>query len=395
VTQPRSQEELYEIHKNEVIQRAPNLTDYEEGAINDANSGAASVAMSELTDLIIQQFAKTYFRSADGPEVTGGADDLETLAIDHFGDDFARPDATKSAGIVTFSRPTATAGDVIINAGTVVKTQADANGQIRRFETVLGVTLTGLNINASIEAVTGEEGPANNVEAGEIDQIETTLTDPTIVVTNAAATTGGVAEQDDATYREHILNLIKQLKGATKTALQAKLLTVAGVEQATVIEFGQNVIEWIDSSSTPVDDSFIIPRVRAFIADANGTANQALIDAAALVLDEVRACGVRVEIVGAVAIVLDWTGLLTLNPGGPNFATLSADTSLITEAMTKYLQDLAIGAGLNRNLARKAIMDEWGPDGTDDLADFVSTIPTADVDVDENERLIPGTISTT
>lgn len=396
MAQPRSRLELYEIFRNEVEARAPLLTDWVEGSKNDAIAGGATLAMSELVDLILEQFAKTFFKSANGPEVTGGPDDLETLAVDHFGDAFARPGATKAVGIVTFSRPNTGAGDVLISAGSIVKTTPDANGNAKRYQTLLTITMTGTSINASIEAVDGEEGTRNNAEPNTITVIETTLTDPSIVVTNTLAISGGEPEEDDATYRETIFNLIQTLSGATKAAVEAALATVSGIEKATATEFAQNVIEWDDDLVAPVPGavSFIIPRVKCFIADANGTANPALIALAQDKILTVRALGVRVDIYGATALSLNWTAALTLNPSGPNYTEFLTDTSKIVQGMTEYLQNLAIGADFVKNLADFALMQEWGPSGTNDLVSFITTIPVADIGTAENQRLIPGTIAT-
>lgn len=394
MTTPRSQQELYTVYKTEAQSRTEELTDFSAGSINDAIAGGVSVAASEVVDLIITEFKKTFFRSADGPDITGGDDDLENLAVDHFGEDFARPGAQKAKGIVTFSRANTSAGDVLISLGTIVKTEPDANGTVRRFTVTATVTLTGTSINASVEAVDGEEGTAGNVDAAAVTEIETTLTDSSVVVTNAEAFSGGEAEQDDATYRETIINLIKQLKGATKEALQAKLLTVAGIEQATVIEFLQRVIEYNEATSSTVGSSFLIPHARAFIADANGEANSALITSAEEALTEVRACGVKVDVIGATAVELDWTATLDLDVSGPNYATLSTDTSLIVQSMREYLQELSIGDDFNRALARAAILAEWGSAGTGDLTDFQTTVPSGDVVTDSDERIIPGTLAT-
>ena len=128
-TQVPSQQDLYDLYKNEIQSRNPSLTDFEEGSKLDSIGGGLSVAGAEIVKSIVDLFAKTYFSTANGPEVTQGSDDLELLAVDHFGDAFARPAASPAIGNVTFSRPTIAAGNVVIPAGTIVKTEKDANGE--------------------------------------------------------------------------------------------------------------------------------------------------------------------------------------------------------------------------------------------------------------------------
>lgn len=386
MTQARNLQELYDIYKNEVQAVKPELTDFQDGSNNDILAGATALLAQEIQRLLIDRFKKTYFQGAVG-------DDLETLAVDHFGDSFARPAASPAVGVVTFSRPDISAGDVTIAAGTIVKTSPDANGQSQRFSVTFGVLLTGTTINASVEAV--DAGLAGNVGAGDINVIETALTDPTVTVTNADETSGGEEIPNDADYRDFIERNIQALAGATKTAIQATALNVAGVETASPIEFIQTVIEWDDASDLPIGEAFKISRTKLYVADANGSANDALIANVEAAIDQVRACGVFIEVLGAVAVSFDWNASLTLDSGGPNFAALQADPQPIIDTMISYIQDLDIGTGFNRNLAKAAVMAVWGPAGSGDLTNFVTNTPSGDVDVDENEKLIPGTIGTT
>jgi hypothetical protein len=61
--------------------------------------------------------------------------------------------------------------------------------------------------------------------------------------------------------------------------------------------------------------------------------------------------------------------------------------------MSKYIQDLAIGTDFIRADAEAYIMALWGPSGTDDLVDFSTTVPSGDVSVAANQKLIPNTMS--
>jgi hypothetical protein len=390
-TQVPSQQDLYDLFKNEVQSRNPDLTDFEDGSKLDSLGGGFSVAAQEVSKLIIDQFAKTFFATANGPEVTGGSDDLELLATDHFGDSFARPEASPAVGVVTFSRPTVDAGNVTIPAGTIVKTEKDSNGNEQRFATETEVTMTGLSINASVEAVSA--GSDGNVQAGTITVLESALTDPTVVVTNNAQFTGGEESADDAEYREFIRNKIETLRGATKAAIEASALNVPGVEQATAIEDAIPVKEWDIGGDAPIGAYFRIPRVRLFIADANGTASLALLQNVDDAILYVRACGVKVDTIGATALPVNWSASIVLNPSGPNFATLSTDAQLIVDSMEQYLRDLPVGTGFDKGLAKLAIMAIWGPSGTNDLTDFITSVPVGNISAAATDKVIPGTVA--
>jgi hypothetical protein len=387
----RSRQELYDIIKNEIQSGNESLTDFSEGSILDCIAGAASTAISESMGLIVDQFKKTFIDLAGGPAETGGPDDIQDLAVDHFGDEFARPDAQPAVGIVIFSRTSAAAGDVLIAAGTIVKTPLDSNGQSIRFKTLLDVTMIGTSVNASVEAV--EAGVAGNVAEGKATLIESTLLDPTIKVTNDAEFSGGAAEQDTPTYRKTIKNLIRQLKGATIAAIKAKALTVSGVVQATPVEEVIRVIQWDDATESPSGLSFLIPRAKLYISDANGTANSALLANVASSIKSVRAGGVRVDVAAAVAYALDWSAQYTLNPAGPNYESLQDDSSLITEAMAKYIDAIPTGLGFDRISANTAMLAVFGPAGTNDITDFLTNAPTGSIAGVAGQKLISGTMS--
>lgn len=393
MSDPLSLDEFYKVYKNEVQAIQPQLTDFSDGSINDIQAGGNSALAQEVQRVMLDKFKLTFLKGSEGQ-------DLEDLAIDHYGDTFERPDATKSIGIVTFTRPNFAAGVVNIPVDTIVKSVPDANGETQRFSVILATTMgaTSLSVNASIEAV--EAGPKGDVDEDTITVIESALSDPTITVNNDEETSGGEPEQDDATYRDTILKLIQGLKGATKEAILATALNVPGVVTGTAQEFIQTVIEWDEATSTPVAGAtpFKIARTKLYIADANGDASDALIANVKNALFFVRACGVFIDILGATALDFDWDATITLDVGGPNFATLSADPQPIIDTMTKFIQDLAIGGNFNRALARKAILDVWGPiadGGSGDLTQFLTNNPSGDVSVDEDEKLIPDSITLT
>lgn len=385
--------ELLEIYFVEVEANSPDITDFNEGSVQDVEAGAASTAVHEAMTLIVEEFKKTYFDSANGPEITGGPDDLQTLAVDHFGDLFARPLAQKAIGIATFSRPNALAGNCTILAGSVVKTEQDANGESQRFETIADVIMVGTSINASIRALVA--GVKGNLDPGLIVQIETALTDPSITVTNASETTGGAPIMNDGDYRQYIRNLIESIRGATIAAIEAKAKTVSGVVSATIVEVEKIVIEWDISTETPIGDYFRIPYATLYIADANGTANAALIAAVRTAIEVVRACGVKINVVGATAFTLGWTAEITLDPMGPNFAALSADPQPILDTMRDYINAILSGSGFDVSNAEAAILAIWGPSGTGDLVSggFTTIIPSGNVAGVPGTKLIAGTMA--
>jgi hypothetical protein len=396
-TTVKSQQEFYEQYRDEVLGLANELTDFSEGSLHDIIAGALSTCQNELSELIIAEFVKTFFDLASGTEAQGGAgdtDDLEKLAVDHFGESFARPEATPATGPIDFSRPNDDAGDVLIPVGTIVKTKKDANGEEVRFQTTEEKTMVGTDIEVSVEAV--DDGPNGNITSPDkITVIESTLSDPSVVVTNSGNTAGGTSEPQDPEYREIIKNKIIALAGATEESVKGAALAVSGVSLAQLTTIERVVIDYdIAEEDIAVGASFFrIPYPILYIADSNGNSSQDLIDAVSDAIRLVRAAGVRIEVRGAVAVLFDWTASVTLNGGGPNFAELSSDLSKIIDTMTEYVNTvLDIGQGFDKSDANAYVLSIWGPDGTNDLSAFSSSVPSGNVSIETNEKLIANSI---
>ena len=393
-TTVKSQQEFYDQYKNEVLGLANELTDFSEGSLHDIIAGALSICQNELTELIINEFVKTFFNLASGPTAEDPRDYIEELAVDHFGDAFSRPDASFATGIADFSRANTNNGDVTIGIGTIVKTEKDANGEEIRFETTESGTMTGLTLSLAIKAV--NPGIIGNITSNDkIIVIETTLTDPTVVVTNSSSTAGGEDAPDDDQYREIIKNKIVALAGATEAAVQGAALAVAGVDFAKLTTLERVVIDYdiANDQILPGSTFFRIPYPILYIADANGNSSQSLIDAVEAALVFVKACGVRIDVRGAVPVNFDWTASVTLNAGGPNYSVLQSDLSMILDSMTEYINTvLDIGEGFVKANANSYIMGIWGPSGTNDISAFSSSVPSGNVSIAANEKLIANNI---
>lgn len=387
----KSQQEMYQDFIIELESLETQITDQSEGSNVDIIGGVVSTAVSELAQIVQDEFRKTFFDTAHGPEVTGGPDDLETLAVDHFGDGFKRPRAQKASGIVTFTRPNTDKGDVQIPVGTIVKTPKTSAGNSVSFEVISAVTLVGLSINASVKAlVTGPSGDAN---PGTITVLESSLSDTSVQVTNAQALVGGKTAENDAEYRKTIKRLLETLKGATIQAIESKSATVPGVVFVKAIEALQHVIEWDIALSQPIGNYFSLPRPKVYVSDANGNASALLLSMVKAAIMSVRAAGVRVDVVGAVPVTINWGAELVLNPAGPNYAVLQNDLTMIKDVMSKYIQDLPIGSSFFRNLANTYILSKFGPGGSNDITSFVTGNPTADIALNPNQKPLPGVVT--
>lgn len=388
----KSVEELVGNFFTEVENQQSKLTDKNEGSNLDVIAGAMSIGVNEVLQKATDNLRKSFIDTSNGPEITNGPDELQDLAVDHWGEEFSRPGETHSTGMATFSRPNTDAGNVQILKDTIVKTPASATGKSQRFKTIEDVTLTDLTITVAVRAVLA--GPDGDVQAGTVTQIETALTDSSVVVTNVAKFAGGRRAETDSEYRETIRRKVRRIRGGTKDAIEAAAKTVGGVEMATAIELEIPVIAYDIATDSPVAGAefFRIPLSKLYVADSNGTASEALILDVYEALREIRAYGIRVEVLAAAAIILNWIGRITLNPGGPNYAELSSNPGKVIDSMIEYINRLPIGDDFVRTDANAAIMAIWGPAGTGDLTEFETVAPSGDVENSENEKFIAGTV---
>lgn len=61
--------------------------------------------------------------------------------------------------------------------------------------------------------------------------------------------------------------------------------------------------------------------------------------------------------------------------------------------MAQYISNLEVGDDFIRTTARAAIMAIWGPSGTNDITDFITSVPSGDVSTSSTQKLVPGTVS--
>ena len=367
-------------YKETIQANMGDLADFSPGSVHDMISGAFGVALNEVAELLISQFQKTYFATAEGQ-------DLDTLAVDHFGGGFARPVGQFAKATLVFSRATDSFGDVVIPAGFVVQTVQDARGQILNFSTDEEVTLDRLTV--SVSATAEEAGTEYNVLANRISVLESPLPDPSIVATNPSQASGGTNTETDEEYKETIKKRLIGLSGATKTAIVGTLLAVPSIAHVAAIEEERVVIEY-DLTTNAIKtgaEYFRIPQAIVFVADAQGGHSDHMIASAELAIENVRACGVNVIIIGATTNALNVAAQFTLTQvqGNP----LSTDIGPLREVVRDFIVQLPIGSGFIRSECKTFVLARFSAH----LATFELTVPAGNIAGVPGSKLIPGTIT--
>lgn len=281
---------------------------------------------------------------------------------------------TKATGHVTFT------GNVGTNvpAGTIVATVATEEEASVQFVTTEAVTIDSSGkATAAIEAV--EAGTVGNVPAGAIQVLVSTVSGVT-AVTNAEATTGGTNEEDDESYRYRIMdrNQNKSLSGA-KRDYERWAMEVSGVGSVKVLPEwngpGTVKVLVIDANGAPANEN-IIQAVQQHIAP-NGKGG-----------DGLAPIGALVTVAAPVVRSIDVSVKLTLESGYDVPGVLQE----IRQALTQYFIGVGINGIVRYNEIGAIII---GTDGVLDYSNLIVGGGTGNIQLDENEMAVLGTVTAT
>lgn len=269
--------------------------------------GAAAMADAVIR-FAAQAFKETFIDGATG-------DALTTLVNDHY--NLQRNAAIAAQGGVTFSRTTATAAGTI-PTGTILATSFDADGNSIEYELLEDVTIPASGLgpfpssgSASVRALTS--GLASNAEAGTIDRLISTIVfEPTLTVTNQAATAGGTDEESDEDLRTRARNFFTTLRRGTLAALEFGAIQTpsAGVAVAT---------------ATENTDGTVTVRV----TDANGNSTLQMVADVEAELENWRCAGTVVNVVGGNQALLNVTVTIPLAGRRAGFDVLARNADII------------------------------------------------------------------
>lgn len=275
--------ELFEIAADDVLERAQAREPgrrispeevYTEGSDVNILLSASSAMADEVVRQLVASFAALFLATAEEA-------DLDRLVFDRYSAEVVRRGATAAIVPVVFRRTGGALAALPIPVGTTVGT-----GDGVTFRTV---TLAAFGVGeagpVTVFAQCTSAGIQGNVAAGTVTELVDALGDPNVVITNEEPGAGGDDTESDASLRDRARRFLPSARRGTVEAIRFGALTVEGVRQATVLED-------VDTDGNPTG------RVTCYIADANGQANAALVDAVRTRLVEYRAAGVVVDVYG-------------------------------------------------------------------------------------------------
>ena len=328
----------------EVQTRNPRLTDENEGSFIDAVTGAGAVLADESIRLSLAGQARFFFDTSQDGE-------LDALAADRGFP--ARKPASGGAGEFTWTEGIPGSA-YTIPAGARVQGKLD-DGTPVVVESTAAVVLTAGASSVVIPGVAQESGPATNLTIGFINEIvDVEVTDPTATVTNLARFVGGSVAETNEAYRARLRLFFSTLRRGTPAALTFGALSVPGVTVVTV-----------DETLVPVDGI-----VRVYIGDPDARSNDILAAAVVTELENWRAAGVQVLVLGADREEITLALSVTV-PIGADTTALGAD---IRANILGYTDALRPSEAL-----RVSELCFRAHDADDTIISVVSTSPTADV----------------
>lgn len=341
-------DDYFQAGRAEAILRRPDLT-FDEGDITEMEQAAAAAMADHLTEYAASRVKSTFLDGASG-------DDLTTLADDRY--NIQRLPANAATVSMTFTR-TSGALTGTIPAGTVVATQKNNLGNEVQYVTESDLGWSAGVLTQNTDCICTQDGVIGNVAAGAINRLVTTGLFDTFTVTNAARAAGGTEEEDDDSLKGRCRSYYSTLRRGTLGALEFGAKTVAGVANASAQEPGDGTVQ-------------------LFISDASGSSSPTLIDNVTTEIDNWRAAGVLVHVLGgSVTTVTGINVSLTLRAG------VVVQLADVQNAVAGRVNKLKIGEDLSPTLIKNAVASV----DPDNILEVVVNSPAGTVSaVDGNGR---------
>jgi len=290
-------------------------------------SGDVILAMFQgiSSQLVFLEFlAQTVNNLARAATSTGA--DLDTWMAD-FG--FTRLPGTAATGQVTFSKLSAAANPIPIQAGTLVQTIGGAvqyqavadptqptwNASQNAYVLPAGQT----SLAATVQALT--TGTASNVTAGQLAQIATPV--PGIdQVTNGAPITNGLNPESDASFRARFVLYLNSLAKATQAAIVAAIVSA---QQGLLYNLLENTAPGGAVGAA-------LGEFTAVIDDGSGNPPQSLINLVFNAINAVRGFTILPEVIGPTKVT-------------PSIAlTIRVQNGFVATAVQAAVQAAVVGA---------------------------------------------------
>lgn len=343
----------------QALAQLPELV-FAEGDVSLALEHGSAAMADACIRLSVQAFRDSFIDGAKG-------DALTALVDDHL--NIQRQVATKSQATVAFSRTGGGAGGTLA-AGFAIASQFDTAGNTVTYTLDGAVTFAGGDNGPHSIGVTAQvAGKAGNVAIGKITRLIDTPFSAVVTCTNAAVAGGGNDKESDDELRVRARNFWQTLRKGTLGAIEFGALVVGSVRIARATE-------------DPI--SGIVTLV---VTDSDGNSTAQMVADVISEIENWRAAGSIVTVLGGTALLVDVTGVLIAEPG--------VDTSVLgpvaADAIIGRINKQRQGETLFLDSIKSAAI---GVD-PDALNALVLSDPLVDVVPGASQVIRPGTITIT
>lgn len=278
-----------------------------------------------------------------------------------------RKSATKSSGVLRFSRATADTVDRIIPQGTECSTLPDRDGNTILVETTAEATLMAGSTFLDVQAQALEAGENGNTAAGTV----TIMTVPPVgieSVVNLSAFIGGTEQETDDSLRERYIYACRNPQnGGTKSDYEQWALSISGITSALCLP--------LNRGNGTVD----------VVISANGIPTAEKIAEVQEYIDSRRPIGADAVVISPTLYIIDVTATIA-----PDDGYLFSDLQpVVTEAITAYINGLGLGGKFTLSGLGNAIYD------VDGVFDYTITSPANNINIGATSIPTVGTITLT
>jgi uncharacterized phage protein gp47/JayE len=279
-----------------------------------------------------------------------------------------RNPASNAIGTVTFSRSTAAIANYFIPAGTLVQTLKDASGISVQFTTLNNATLLSGNSTVDVNVSCTQSGLIGNIAASTISIINTPA-NGIESVTNSNPMSGGEEIESDTDLRERTKHILDTSGLGTVDALKFKIKIISGVKEVSVVDLARGI---------GTVDIIVLTDTIPMITDKRNEINT--------IIAATKAAGIDIVLSEPAVVSINVSVALTLLDG----YIVSDLTTIVTTAITDYINNLDIGQTLILNQLRKSILNS-----SVHILDINISTPTVNTTVPTTSIIRTGTITIT
>lgn len=302
---------------------------------------------------------------------------------------FDKLPAVRASGLITFTAAPAPAANILIPAGTTVR--SSSTGVI--YETLSSATLLAGNSSIKVLASAGEAGTRGNAAANTLTELQTNI-DGITSVTNEASISNGRSIETEAERKVRFQGFISSLaRGVVEAIRYGASNSVLVDEDGLITERVAHVGIKEPYKTNPAGP---IAKVEIYIHNGVGSTSVELVEHTQKVIDGYReedgtavvgwkAAGVIAEVSASGEIPQDVDCELILTSAAVAADVIASAESVIND----YLLELGVGEQVIRNEIIDRVMGITG------VFDMNLTTPAGNSSIAENEKIVPGTITVT